>query len=523
MPMSWGFHRLLLAWTCLCVRGAPLHLPNVNNTGEIFCEGQCAGSVTTAGSRHTSHEESTPSDAKLVTGLTPNVGAGGGTDPHGRPEGVDSMTQEENGDSLDRRSRPREIDGEAWSQGSEVETIETRSEMGESKKDADVNSEHVSLTGGGEQVDFDMSTPGWTTSSDSSSQLDGSYNQKSKQSGEDGTTLSSFASIQDGDPATDLPSFTEPPNVYTSLWTQKMASQSPIPPLMFVTPRTSTSLTIWSHDGATISPSSDTILPEMGPNPIPREDALESLWTEAASPTGADAAVSLSQDDAIEAAMSSKAFPVIFEPVEDATAEGTAAAAAAAAAVDRVSGGIHPPGAMATRGVHMLEVDMDQLITAETDREGPSQYPPVLLPDWTSSWQTSGAELPEPISPSGPSFAQRQLETDPEDHGKKDAVKTSNPEENIPSTDPSLSSIQFAMTTVTMETHQRVHNSRTGLEEMESEEELDEEEEDDENSEESVEDESEEDLTEAPKTSSSTQPPYSLILHLPCGCSATRG
>ncbi|KAM6915178.1 uncharacterized protein armh4 [Xenentodon cancila] len=284
-----------------------------------------------------------------------------------------------------------------------------------------------------------------------------------------------------------------------------MTSQSPIPPLMFATPRTSTPLTIWGHDGATITSVSDTILPEIGPNPIPREDGLESLWTEAARPTGADAAVSLSQDDTIEATMSSEAFPLIFEPVEDATAEG---AAAAAAAVARVSGGIQPPGAMATRGIHLLEVDMDQLVTAETGREGPSLYPPVLLPDWTSSWQTSGAELPEAISPSGPSFAQRQVTTDLEDHGKKDAVKTSISEENITSMDPS---IQHAVTTVTMETHQLVHNSRTGLEEMESEEELDEEEEDDENSEESVEDESEEDLTEAPKTSSPTQPPYSLI------------
>ncbi|XP_029966049.1 armadillo-like helical domain-containing protein 4 [Salarias fasciatus] len=60
-----------------------------------------------------------------------------------------------------------------------------------------------------------------------------------------------------------------------------------------------------------------------------------------------------------------------------------------------------------------------------------------------------------------------------------------------------------------MATRRQAHTSRSGLEEMESEEEPDEDE-DDENSEESVEEDSEEDLTEVPKASS-TPPPYSLI------------
>lgn len=128
------------------------------------------------------------------------------------------------------------------------------------------------------------------------------------------------------------------------------------------------------------------------------------------------------------------------------------------------------------------------------------------------------------------------------------AVKTPNLEDNVPTTDPSHSSFQHAMTTVTMATHQPMHKSRSGLEEMESEgktssiaeeknvflivfsffkyglwaswplsrffffatEEPDDEDDDEENSEESVEEESDEDLTETPKTSS-TQPPYSFI------------
>lgn len=113
--------------------------------------------------------------------------------------------------------------------------------------------------------------------------------------------------------------------------------------------------------------------------------------------------------------MSSEALPLIFEPVEDATVEGEAAAAPTAHGPSAVQ----PPAAMATRGIPLLELDLDQLVTVETDREGPSRDPPVLLPDWTLSWQTSGAELLEPISSSGSSLAQRQVKTDPEDHVEK--------------------------------------------------------------------------------------------------------
>lgn len=49
------------------------------------------------------------------------------------------------------------------------------------------------------------------------------------------------------------------------------------------------------------------------------------------------------------------------------------------------------------------------------------------------------------------------------------AVRTPNLEENLPPSGPSLSSFQRATTTVTMATHQPVHKSRSGLEEMESE------------------------------------------------------
>ncbi|XP_062267151.1 armadillo-like helical domain-containing protein 4 isoform X2 [Platichthys flesus] len=139
--------------------------------------------------------------------------------------------------------------------------------------------------------------------------------------------------------------------------------------------------------------------------------------------------------------------------------------------------------------------------------DGPSHAPPLLMPDWTSAWQTSGAELQEPIGSSVPSVSQQRAASRPEDGSERVAVRTPNLEGYLPTTGPSLSSFPHAMTTVTMAAHQPVQKSRSGLEEMESEEETDDDEEDD-NSEESV--ESEEDLTDKPKTFA-TLPPYSLI------------
>lgn len=116
--------------------------------------------------------------------------------------------------------------------------------------------------------------------------------------------------------------------------------------------------------------------------------------------------------------MSSEALPLIFEPFEDVTPEG----AAAAVAVTLVPGSAQTPAAMTTGGMPLSEVDLDQLVTVETDSDGPSQASPLLMPDWTSSWQTSGAELPEPISSSSPSVSQRRAGTEPgrsEDHSDK--------------------------------------------------------------------------------------------------------
>ncbi|XP_039873558.1 armadillo-like helical domain-containing protein 4 isoform X2 [Simochromis diagramma] len=507
MLMLGMLHHLLLTGTCLCVYGAPLNLPHFSPTHAGSCEGLCASSVTTTGSTHATDLKPTPSDSRHESDLTVNVGGGGGTGPHERPRGTDAVTQTENGDSIDGRSRLSEAGGEAWSQSAEIEKIGSKSEMRDSEKqsesvdseskkeDAPVHGEHLIPTGGTEQSDMDTSTRKRTpsrllTSTSAPSHLQTSYSQKSNPAGAYGTK--SFDSHWDKDTERSLP---EPPNPSVSLWTQ--TSHSPTPHVF--THQTSSPLGIWGHDSTTMSSLPDPFLPEIGPSLIPREDGPESLWTEAARPGGAETALPMPQDESTEATMSSEALPLIFEPFEDITSE---SATAAAAAVTHVSGSSRP------RGLPRSEAGLDQLVTVESDRDGPSHASPVLIPDWTSPWQTSGSELLEPFSSSGPSASQQQVRTEPDDHSEKANVvsaRTLNLEDNVSSAGPSLSSFQQAMTMVTMTTHQPAHKSTS--EEMDSEEDL---EDDFENSEESVEEDSEEDQTETSKTSS-TQPPYSLI------------
>ncbi|KAL6095601.1 armh4 [Pungitius sinensis] len=267
------------------------------------------------------------------------------------------------------------------------------------------------------------------------------------------------------DPETSPPSTPESPHPGTS--SQRDASPSCGPPS--ASPRTSTRLSIWGRDEAT-SPLPDPVLPEIGPNLMPREDGPDSLWTEASRPSGGDTAAPPSQDEATEGTMSSEALPLIFEPFEDVTSEGAGAAA---------PGGARPPGAAGT---------------PRPEAGGPSDAPSLLMPDWTSPWQTSGGELLEPSAPPGPSASGA------EGHSERGAART-------PDASPSLSSFQPATTTVTVATRRPAHKPRSGLEEMESEEE----DEDEENSEDSVEeDDSEEDQTETPRVPS-TRPPYGLV------------
>ncbi|PWA27462.1 hypothetical protein CCH79_00000146 [Gambusia affinis] len=461
--MSSILQALLLAEACLYVCGAPTYVPGFTRMQDSSCEERC----TTDRVAYTT--ESAPLEKERVTSFMLDVGAGGGTGPHGRPEGIGPVTQARNGVSATGRFGL-----------SKAGRKETEREPEEEDVDLVKEDKPVGPTDGRQQVDTDMNTHTRTSGGFWASiapQTDSSYSQTSKQGGTDATKSSAFDSGQDGYSEATLQSS---PN--TLLWSPKPVSLSPVPALL-VTPRTSTQPSAWGHDRPTKSSPSFLLLPEIGPlNMMPRDDGLET-----------DTAVPLSQDEATEATMSSEALPLIFEPFEDATEEGPAGAVAAAVSQAPVGS----PGAMATRLPPTSEADPDQLVNSDSD--GPSREPPALLSEWTSPWQASGSELLEPVG-AGTAASQRQVQTEQEeDPLGTGTVRTTSSEAGT--------SRQNTITTIA--SHQLLHKSRTGIEEMESEEDLDEEE-DDENSEESVEEDSEEDLTEAPETSS-TQPPYSLI------------
>ncbi|KAM3602947.1 uncharacterized protein V6R79_013773 [Siganus canaliculatus] len=485
-------HFLLLAWICLCVCGNPILLPDFTPTQDSNCESRCISSVTTAGSTHATDVESGPTDVEHTTGSLV-LNGGGDTDSHGQPEGTDRVTQTGNGDSLDERSRL----AEAGSQRSEVKRVESVFEMGDAQRQSEPASEMpaedtFAPTGGRKHLGTEVSTTRMHLDPDGPPQL--SKDHRSEQTKIHGLHE---ASLLDEELETTLPSTTEQLSPAERI--QTAATHNPIPPSVFISPQTTTTVPVWSNDGATISSLLDPLLPEIGPNLMPKEDGPESLWTEAARPSGVDTVVPLSLDEATEGTMSSEALSLIFEPFEDVTSE--------AAVITPVPGGAQPPATMATGGMSVSEpgLDLDQLDTMDTVSDGPpSRAPPQLMPDWTSPWQTSGAELVEANGSSGPAVSAER-----EGHSEKGAMRTPSLEESLAITRASVTSSQHAVTMVTMTTHHPAHKSRSGFEEMESEEETDEDEED-ENSEESVEDESEEDLTETPKTSS-TQPPYSLI------------
>lgn len=304
MLMSGMLHHLLfLSGTCLCVYGNPILLPNITPTQDGSCDGQCASSVTT----HPT--ESKLSDTKDLSDPILNVGAEGGAGSHGRrtgPEGIDLLTQTENGDSLDGRSGPSVTGGEEWSQSSKVKKAGSVSEMGNAHRQSEVDSvlsvnpestkePVLTPTGERKQLDMAVSTPrmtpdGFSASSAAPPQTEVSSlskelipeKKKNDQGGEYGKTPEAGDSLHGKDTETSWPSSTEPPN--PSVRIQRLTSHSPVPPSVFASPRTS--LSIWGHDGATTSTLPDPLLPEIGPNLVPKEDGLESLWTEAARPSG---------------------------------------------------------------------------------------------------------------------------------------------------------------------------------------------------------------------------------------------
>ena len=103
--------------------------------------------------------------------------------------------------------------------------------------------------------------------------------------------------------------------------------------------------------------------------------------------------------------MSSEDLPLIFDPFDDIALQGASTAGAVAAAgATAVPGGPQPSTtAMATGGTFLSEAAFDRPVTVETDGDGPSHPPPMLLREWMAPWQTSGTEaLPEPSTSPGP-------------------------------------------------------------------------------------------------------------------------
>ncbi|KAM6954412.1 uncharacterized protein armh4 [Aplochiton taeniatus] len=256
------------------------------------------------------------------------------------------------------------------------------------------------------------------------------------------------------------------------------------------------SQSVWGlQEGATTPTLPDLLLPDLGPDLTLREEGPDSLWTEPLQQSGVDTVAPLSQDEATEGTMSSEDLPLIFDPFDDVTPDRSEAA------VTFAPGSLRPPAAMATRGMGMSEAEPG-LASVAVETEGDGQSPAPSL-DWTLPWQTSGAELSEPISTSGPSATLTAAES-------KTDVSMIQPSEETPIT-PGLvwsSAVEPAMTTVTKAIPPTVSRAKSGLEELESEEEPDEDEEN-EDTEES-EEESEEDLTETPQPAP-TRLPYSLI------------
>lgn len=283
--MSGMLHRLLLAGTCLCIYGNPVRHPNVIPT-------HCPASTTTT------DVQSEPPDGKLVSGPIRNGGAG----THGHmstPEGRAVVTQAENGDRLNGKSGPSVTGRDARSSSCEVKkvarTSEMRSRRSEADADPEAGKEKVSVltpTGGTEQMDmtdagtWKLTSFGFQVSDATSRQPDIqslSTRPEEKHKNKGRITLPRDRdALQDDDEETGWPSSPVPPN--PSEWIQ--TSTSPVPPSVVLSPQTSKPFSIWSREGGTISTPPAPLLPEIGPNPMAREDSLDSLWTEAVRPSG---------------------------------------------------------------------------------------------------------------------------------------------------------------------------------------------------------------------------------------------
>lgn len=256
----------ILVGTCHPVYGTPVHLTD--------CSGQCISVLTTTGSTQSADVKSVISASERQSGLKWEVdtsGRAGGAGPNGHPESTPPVTQTEPQDSLDGRSGPSQTGDALVLPVFPDAPVTITSPAGGRMESAVTNAR--------------LLPDGLAASVTARPQMGVAAREGRDQGGEDRTTLPTYGeSLLDKEHDSSLPSSTPNPGE----WMQKMASNRPIPPLVFVGSQTSTPLSAWGEDGATLSSLPDTLSPEVEPNLMPREDGPETLWTEATRPSGGE-------------------------------------------------------------------------------------------------------------------------------------------------------------------------------------------------------------------------------------------
>lgn len=243
------FCPLILAGICLCVCGTPVH-PRVQHNQDSNCSGECAGSLKKKNLR------SEHSGVKSVTGLLWKVGAGGGVAPHEPPMGESLVTQTENWDSRDGISGSTVAGRGVWSNRSEIKKVGIASQTRDSQRQSSSVSPLF--------LDYPV-TPKQADVPAARFLLDEILAPSSILPQ---MNITKRASRDQGDTKD---------KEHEPDWTDYHPSA--IPPLDFVTPQNFAP--VWDQYGPTVPSLPDPLLPDIGPNLMPKEDGPESVWTEA--------------------------------------------------------------------------------------------------------------------------------------------------------------------------------------------------------------------------------------------------
>ncbi|XP_057678639.1 armadillo-like helical domain-containing protein 4 isoform X4 [Corythoichthys intestinalis] len=147
----------------------------------------------------------------------------------------------------------------------------------------------------------------------------------------------------------------------------------------------------WERESPDIPTPPEPFLPDI----MPKEDNVDSLWTETLTPSGADTAAPPSQDEPTEGTMSSESLPLIFEPVEESGAQ-LPSTATSPLGVDAETGEpsrTPPTTADAKRPYPVGHLDMDE---AENSDESPEDDENEADPTESSQTQAPYSLIPPP-------------------------------------------------------------------------------------------------------------------------------